>query len=214
MRKIIFFDCDSTLSKIEGVDELARLRGATCVKQVEALTNQAMDGEIKIDEIFKKRLNLIKPDTDMVEKVASLYTEEIVDGVEDEIEKLRDTGWEVAIISGGFLPCIEPFAEALGIEKVFAVDLHFNEKNEYTGFDEESPTAKSGGKKEVIKEVLELRNYHSSVMIGDGVSDLEAKGLVSRMIGFGGVVKRDKVVEKADDYIEDISDLFDLLSDL
>jgi len=39
--KLICFDCDSTLSSVEGIDELARLRGPEIFKQVEALTNDA-----------------------------------------------------------------------------------------------------------------------------------------------------------------------------
>jgi phosphoserine phosphatase len=52
--KLIVFDCDSTLSKIEGIDELARLRGEKTFSEIEALTNAAMNGEVAIDEIFAR----------------------------------------------------------------------------------------------------------------------------------------------------------------
>ena len=45
MKKIIAFDCDSTLSSIEGVDELARIAGDQIFQEVENLTNLAMDGK-------------------------------------------------------------------------------------------------------------------------------------------------------------------------
>ena len=38
--KLIVFDCDSTLSSIEGIDELARLRGEETFAEIEALTRQ------------------------------------------------------------------------------------------------------------------------------------------------------------------------------
>jgi phosphoserine phosphatase len=41
---LILFDCDSTLSAIEGVDELARLRGPDCFAEIEAMTYAAMGG--------------------------------------------------------------------------------------------------------------------------------------------------------------------------
>ena len=41
--KLIVFDCDSTLSSIEGIDELARLAGPSAFKEVEALTHAAMN---------------------------------------------------------------------------------------------------------------------------------------------------------------------------
>jgi phosphoserine phosphatase len=40
-------------------------------------------------------------------------------------------------------------------------------------------------------------------MVGDGVSDLEARPAVDRFIGFGGVQVRPKVKENADVYVED-----------
>ena len=47
--KLIFFDCDSTLSAIEGIDELARLRGPDCFARIEQMTRDAMDGKLPID---------------------------------------------------------------------------------------------------------------------------------------------------------------------
>src|ERR1039457_31925 len=38
--KLICFDCDSALSSLEGIDELARLRGAEVFAHVEALTDR------------------------------------------------------------------------------------------------------------------------------------------------------------------------------
>ena len=43
---LIFFDCDSTLSAIEGVDELARLKGKEW--RVSLLTQKAMDGDLDL----------------------------------------------------------------------------------------------------------------------------------------------------------------------
>ena len=40
--KLICFDCDSTLSAIEGIDELARVRGPEVFARVEAMTHDAM----------------------------------------------------------------------------------------------------------------------------------------------------------------------------
>jgi phosphoserine phosphatase len=52
------------------------------------------------------------------------------------------------------------------------------------------------------------------IMIGDGTSDLETKPDVDLMIGFGGVVSRDKVKQGAHIWITQLDDslLFDHLS--
>ena len=41
--KIIIFDCDSTLSSIEGVDELARVAGEEATQEIEK-NDRASDG--------------------------------------------------------------------------------------------------------------------------------------------------------------------------
>ncbi|MCC5790262.1 MAG: hypothetical protein JJT75_11550, partial [Opitutales bacterium] len=66
MKKTIVFDCDSTLSTIEGVDELARLKGESVYRDIEAMTNSAMNGEIAVEEVFAKRLALLNPSRDDV----------------------------------------------------------------------------------------------------------------------------------------------------
>jgi phosphoserine phosphatase len=56
--KLICFDCDSTLSSIEGIDELARLRGPEAFARVEALTADAMNGRIpRCEDVFGRPLD-------------------------------------------------------------------------------------------------------------------------------------------------------------
>ena len=59
--KLICFDCDSTLSSIEGIDELARLRGPEAFASVEALTNDAMNGLIRMEDVFGRRMEIVRP---------------------------------------------------------------------------------------------------------------------------------------------------------
>ena len=49
--KLFFIDCDSTLSTIEGIDELARGKGGDVFERVVELTNAAMNGEVPIGEV-------------------------------------------------------------------------------------------------------------------------------------------------------------------
>jgi phosphoserine phosphatase len=58
---LIIFDCDSTLSAIEGIDELGRLRGPDVFARVEAMTHDAMNGKISVESVFGERLRIIQP---------------------------------------------------------------------------------------------------------------------------------------------------------
>jgi len=69
--KNIIFDFDSTLVAIEGIDELAKIRGVE--KQVQTLTTQAMNGETTLEEVFSQRLNLIQPTLSDIQNLSKLY---------------------------------------------------------------------------------------------------------------------------------------------
>lgn len=204
--KLIFFDCDSTLSSIEGIDELARARGPEVFRQVELLTNRAMNGEVPIAEVFGRRMEIIRPDRATADSVARLYVETVVPGVAEVVARLKSQGWTPVILSGGFAPLIHPLAEHLGIDHVEAVPLHFHEDGSYAGYGSGYPTTYNGGKPEIIRQWRAAINPQAVVMVGDGVSDLESKPEVDLFIGFGGVVAREAVRKGAGLWLEKMSD--------
>jgi phosphoserine phosphatase len=201
--KLLFVDCDSTLSSIEGIDELARLSNPAIFSEVVALTNAAMDGEVPLDAVFSRRMEIIRPDRNIAEKVMQCYLDNIVPGVAELISKAKSNGWIPVILSGGFAPLIEPLARHLGIQHVEAVPLHFNELGVYSGYGEDYPTTRNLGKNEIIREWRKAMLPARVVMIGDGISDLETKPDVDVMVGFGGVVRREKVMDGADVWVTD-----------
>ncbi len=200
---IICFDCDSTLSKIEGIDELAGRVGLG--EQMAALTNAAMNGEVALEDVYERRLSLIKPDKKAIDWLADLYIETMVDGVPEVFKTLLDQQRQLHIISGGIRQAILPLANRLGLsdDHVHAVDVIFNDQGDYQGFDTHSPLARTGGKAEICKT---LKNSASKLaMIGDGQTDLESKQAEAFFVGFGGVVERDAVRQRADAYVNDKS---------
>ena len=207
MKKFLFLDCDSTLCAIEGVDELAALRGPEIEQQVIELTNQAMDGKVPIDEVFGRRLDLIKPSRAMCEIAAEMYIEKLSPNVRESLIELRNFGWEPIIISGGFTQVIEPVAKLLEIEKIFAVDLIFDSAGNYQSFDDQSPTARNGGKPEIIAAFTKDISPLQTVMMGDGISDLETQTVVDLFIGYGGVISREAVKAEASAFLLDFKNL-------
>lgn len=212
--KLLFLDCDSTLSTIEGIDELARLSDPAIFEEVVNLTNAAMNGDVPLDQVFKKRMEIIRPSFDMVRKVSECYLENIVPGAEQLIQHARAHGWTPIILSGGFEPIIRPLAAKFGIDHVEAVPLYFDENGIYQGYGEDYPTTRNLGKNEIIRQWKAAMLPEKVIMIGDGTSDLETKPDVDQMIGFGGVVSRDKVKQGADTWITRLDDikLFEMLS--
>lgn len=211
-QRILLLDCDSTLSAIEGVDELGRLRGPEVFRAVEDMTNAAMNGAIPLQEVFARRLDIIRPSRDMTETIAAQYDTHRTAGLDAALEAVRAAGWTPMIVSGGFRQAILPFAAKLGIGRVEAVDLFFTPSGEYAGFDTGAPTARSGGKPEVVRRLKEEFPGCTLVMMGDGVSDLECQGVADLFVGFGGFVERPKVKAAAQAFIHRFEELPPLLS--
>ena len=205
--KLIVFDCDSTLSQIEGIDELARLRGPETFREIEALTNAAMNGEVAIDEIFARRLDIIQPSVAFCEQVGQLYIEHIEPTAMATLEKLRNAGWHVVIVSGGFTQVIEPLGKHLGIDRIEAVPLKFNPDGSYAGYDETAPPTRNGGKPEIIAQLKAELAPTQIVMVGDGISDLETRTEVDTFIGFGRYADREKVRAEANHFVLALDDI-------
>jgi phosphoserine phosphatase len=194
---VICFDCDSTLSRIEGIDELARRVGMG--EEMSKLTDLAMTGVVPLEAVYERRLSLIRPDQDSINWLADLYIAEIVEGVKEVFAALLAQDKAVHIISGGLRQAILPLAEYLGLPEshVHAVDIYFNEDGSYRNYDLNSPLARTGGKAVVVGT---LKGQGSLVMVGDGKTDLEARQSGAYVLGFGGVVDRAIVREQADFY--------------
>ncbi len=200
---IICFDCDSTLSAVEGIDELARQSGA--FDKVVDLTNQAMNGEIALQEVYGKRLQLIRPDQQAIAWLADLYLDRLVEGVDEVMAALQQMDKEIHIISGGIRQAILPLARRLNIPEshVHAVNVMFDRLGHYQDFDQQSPLARNGGKAEICRQIIPTGK--TAAMIGDGNTDLEAKQAGATVIGFGGVAARDQVRQQADYFVEGLS---------
>ena len=98
-RKLVVFDMDSTLIDAEVIDELAKEAGVG--KQVAAITEAAMQGEIDFNDSFAQRLALLEGlSEDVLQSVAKRLR--LNEGAEHLIKSLKQLGFKTAIISGGF----------------------------------------------------------------------------------------------------------------
>ena len=192
----LVFDCDSTLSEIEGIEELAGAQK----DEIAELTNRAMDGAVPLEEVYGLRLERIRPTRPAVDAVAELYFERRLQNSAELVAAARALGKRVVVVSGGVTPAVAPFAALLGIPApadVFAVDLRFDEGGAYAGFEEDSPLARAGGKIDVLRRIAAAESAGPVAFVGDGATDLEAAAEVARFVAFGGVARRPAVFEAA-----------------
>lgn len=211
----VVFDCDSTLTKVEGIDELARAAGQA--EEVRRLTNAAMSGEAELDDVFGPRVEAADPTRGAVLNLLQLYKRHVVADAEATVAALQELGHGVYIVSGGLLDAVMGFAVHLGVpeQNVRAVgidfdrlsgrwwerpdDLHASTDERYLGFARGDLTT-TRGKQHVVAELLAGR-AGGSLLVGDGVSDLMATPSVDLVAGFGGVVERSAVALGAGAYI-------------
>ncbi|HVU13181.1 MAG TPA: HAD-IB family phosphatase [Phototrophicaceae bacterium] len=212
---LIFFDCDSTLSAIEGIDELARFKGKEW--RVGVLTQKAMDGDLDLAEVYGKRLQAIRPTRGQLKAIEERYWQELVPDAREVVAALQFLGKQVFIISGGLAEPVRGFGARLGVapENIRAVELEYNQlsgdwwryyepqtqtKQTYLDYNE-GPLTVSSGKSAIVRE-LASNKPGRKMMIGDGSSDLAARPVVDLFVGFGGVVARQKVRDGADVFVE------------
>ena len=196
----VVFDCDSTLVAVEGIDELSGPFRA----QVQALTEAAMDGTVPLEEVYGRRLELIRPTRARVDEVGAQYVRALVPHARETVAALRWLGKSVRIVSGGLLPAVLAVARELGMDDadVGAVGIHFDADGEYAGFDRESPLARSNGKAQVIGAWNLPR---PALLVGDGATDAEARPAVDAFAAYMGVAWRAPVAEAADHVLREAS---------
>jgi phosphoserine phosphatase len=191
---MVVFDCDSTLSAMEGIEELSGEHRAELV----ALTRKAMEGSLPLEAVFGARLALVEPSRSAVERIGRLYVERTLPHAGALVRALRSLGKRVIIVSGGLEPAVGELARGNGFtpQKGGAEAVRIDERGANAGFDEASPLARSGGKRLVL-ERRARSGAGALAFVGDGATDLEAAPCAARFIAFGGVERRASVFERA-----------------
>jgi len=210
----VCFDVDCTITVNDGLDLLGEFMGVG--KECEELTTKAMDGTMDLSESLEERLNIINCTPTDVKKFLKAYPPEtrVTKGVKAFINALQARGIKVYLLSGGFRELMLPLARYLDVpmDNVFANRMlwQWDEvtmmPTKLVGFDDSEPTSRNQGKPEAIARIRDRNPYNTVVMIGDGVTDLEAvqiAGGADLFIGYGGVVVRETVKAEADWFVTD-----------
>ncbi|WP_025797605.1 phosphoserine phosphatase SerB [Hoylesella saccharolytica] len=170
MRRLICFDMDSTLIQTECIDELAERAGVG--KQVKAITERAMRGEIDFKESFRQRVALLKGlDVNVMQDIAEHMP--ITEGVDRLMEVLKRYGYKIAILSGGFTYFGEFLQRKYGIDYVYANELEVDEDGKLTG-NYVGEIVDGYRKAELLKLIAQVEkvNLAQTIAVGDGANDL------------------------------------------
>lgn len=180
---LVVMDVDSTLIQDEVIDLLADEAGTHA--QVAEITERAMAGELDFAASLTARVALLEGlPADVIHRVRDRIT--LTPGARTLCRTLRNLGYRVALVSGGFTEVIAPLAVELGVDHVRAntlevVDGHLTGKVVGAIVDR-------AGKRAALEELaLEYGIPMSrTIAIGDGANDADMLQAAGLGIAFNG----------------------------
>ena len=198
MRRLICFDMDSTLIQTECIDELAQRAGVG--DKVKAITAKAMHGEIDFKESFTERVALLKG---LEESVMHDIAEHlpITEGVDRLMFVLKQYGYKIAILSGGFTYFGNYLKQKYNIDYMYANELEIVDgklTGRYIG-----DIVDGHRKAELLKLIAQVENVNiaQTIAVGDGANDLPMLSTAGLGIAFHA---KPKVVANAQQSINSI----------
>jgi len=165
----------------ETIEFLARELGIE--KQVKEITDRAMSGELDFFESLTTRVKLLAgmPAARVNEICCSLP---VMNGAKETISGLKEQGYKVICLSGGFKNATVPFCKNLGIDADFSNILHEKEGvlTGLVGGEMMFNTSKG----EIISRVQNLLgvSVENTLAVGDGANDLSMFKYAGKRVAF------------------------------
>jgi phosphoserine phosphatase len=176
-KRLVVMDMDSTLIRIEVIDELARAAGVG--DEVSKITERAMQGEMDYDQSLRERVALLKGlDVKVLDRIAADLP--LTEGAEILVRVLKRLGYSIAIISGGFSRAAEALKRRLGLDYAYSNNLEIAE-GKLTGR-VSGPIVNGQRKAELLETIAQAEGVllDQVIAVGDGANDalmLERAGL-------------------------------------
>ena len=193
-RRLVAFDMDSTLIQAEVIDELAKEAGVG--DQVAAITEAAMRGELDFKQSLRKRLSLLEGlDEAVLKKVADRLP--MSEGAEKLIANLKNVGYKIAILSGGFTYFGDILQKKFDIDYVYANKLEIKD-GKLTG-KALGDIVDAEKKAELLQSIASQENIslQQVIAVGDGANDLPMLNLAGLGIAFHAKPKVKKGARQA-----------------
>ncbi|KXB53360.1 phosphoserine phosphatase SerB [Corynebacterium sp. DNF00584] len=169
-RRLICFDCDSTLITGEVIEMLAAHAGKEA--EVAAVTERAMRGELDFEHSLRERVaTLAGMPASVIDETAASLT--LTPGVRTTIRTLKNLGYRVAVVSGGFIQVLEGLAKELDLDYVRANTLEI-EDGKLTGR-VIGKVVDRQAKEDFLREFAADAGISMSrtIAVGDGANDID-----------------------------------------
>lgn len=167
-KRLVVFDMDSTIVDGEVINELARVAGVE--PQVAKITERAMRGELDFQQALRERVRMLKGLTvrDMEAVAASL---QLTSGAEDLVRTLKEMGFRLALVSGGFTFFTDRLKNELGFDYTYANELVVRD-GVLTG-EVQGDIIDAKRKGEILHELAQKEGLlrDEVVAVGDGAND-------------------------------------------
>ena len=192
---LIIFDVEGVLLNAEYLPILAQVFGPSKEKEIWDITKQGIRGEIDWEEGLRKRVKALQGiKFDDAKQIGENL--EIMPGAKDLCSALKDAGWKMIAISGGFTIITDRLKKELGLDLIFSNNLIFK-NGILDGLDLKVTSDKSLLVRPLIKQWGIKKE--EIVVVVDGANDIKLFDIAGYTVGFCPV---ELVKNKADDVIE------------
>jgi phosphoserine phosphatase len=201
---LIIFDVEGVLLNAEYLPVLAQMMGPEKEKEIWDITKQGIRGEINWEEGLIKRVNALKGISyEDAKRIGSSL--QIMPGAKQLCCALKQAGWKIIAVSGGFTIITDRLKDELGIDKIFSNELIFK-NDKLDGITLRVTSDKSVAVRPTIREWGIARE--DTVVVVDGANDLKLFSLAAFTVGFCPV----EIVKEKADAVMEIRDLSLLLN--
>ncbi|ANE04733.1 phosphoserine phosphatase SerB [Corynebacterium crudilactis] len=180
-KRLVCFDCDSTLITGEVIEMLAAHAGKEA--EVAEVTERAMRGELDFEESLRERVKALAGlDASVIDEVAKAI--ELTPGARTTIRTLNRMGYQTAVVSGGFIQVLDGLADELELDYVRANTLEIVD-GKLTG-NVIGKIVDRAAKAEFLREFAAdsgLKMYQT-VAVGDGANDIDMLSAAGLGIAF------------------------------
>lgn len=193
-KRLVCFDCDSTLITGEVIEMLAAHAGREA--EVAAVTERAMRGELDFEESLRERVQALAGlDARVIEEVAASI--ELTPGARTTVRTLKRLGFSVAVVSGGFIQVLEGIKKELQLDYVAANTLEIQD-GKLTGR-VIGKVVDRQAKARLLREFAADQGLqmHQTVAVGDGANDIDMISAAGLGIAFNAKPALNDVADAA-----------------